>query len=203
MKTIIVPVDHSPVSLNSVNYATNLAKDLGSSLTLLNTYQLPLTFTEVPVTTISLQELEELSETRLTELKTSIEHVSSYGLKVYTESIMGYLVDEMMELCRRLKPIAVVMGTTGHGLIHDIFVGGNTLDAMRSLEYPLIVVPPGCVYKRPLRVGLACDLVEVVEHMPMADISSILGYFKPSLHIINVSSLTEKEDDGKKSLLSD
>jgi len=197
MNTIIVPVDHSPVSLNSVHYAANLAKDLGSSITLLNAYELPLTFSEIPVSTNTLQELGELSENRLSELKRSIEHVYSHGMKIYTESKMGYLVDELMELCGRLQPCAVVMGTTGHGLIHDLFVGGNTVDAMRSLEKPLIIVPPGCVYKKPMRVGLACDMVEVVENMPVDEISSLLGHFKPSFHIMNVNGVSGKGDNDK------
>ena len=49
MKTIIVPVDFSPASLNAVNYAMELANTIEGSITLVYVYQFPASVGEVPV----------------------------------------------------------------------------------------------------------------------------------------------------------
>ncbi len=46
---ILAPVDFSPVSLNAANYAAKLAKETGSSLTLLHVVQVPVMYGEVPM----------------------------------------------------------------------------------------------------------------------------------------------------------
>jgi len=59
MKTLIVPTDFSPVSINAMNYAADMALNIDASLLLLHVYQIPVTFTEVPVVNISLEEIRK------------------------------------------------------------------------------------------------------------------------------------------------
>jgi nucleotide-binding universal stress UspA family protein len=188
MNSILVPVDFSPVSINAVHYATNMALAMEADLVLLNTYSLPLTFTEVPVTSISIDELASISEKRLGELKNSIEHLTSGKLKVFIESRLGDLTEQVRMTSEKLLPKAVVMGTLGHGPVHDFFLGGNTVSALRSVDTPVVVIPMGVVFKKPGKVGLACDLNEVVETIPSKRISEILSWFGSSLVVLNVHS---------------
>lgn len=188
MNSILVPVDFSPVSINAVHYATNMALAMESDLVLLNTYSLPMTFTEVPIATISIDELALISERRLGELKNSIEHLTSRKLKVFTECRLGDLTEQVEITCEKLHPKAVVMGTLGHGLVHDFFLGGNTVNAMRNVNTPVIVVPTGKVFKIPKKVGLACDLNDVVETIPSRRIGEVLSWFDSSLVVMNVHS---------------
>jgi nucleotide-binding universal stress UspA family protein len=191
MNAIIVPVDFSPVSLNAVHYATKLALAKGASLVLLNTYQIPLTMSEVPVATVTVEELSEISRLRLAELKTSLEHTTSRTIKFYTESRLGDVVGALEELCGSLQPSAVVMGTTGHGQMHDFFVGSNTSEAMKRLVYPLIVVPPGAVFKTPKNIGLACDMEGVVDNLPSDKIHELVRWFDSNLFVLNVRPVGE------------
>ena len=146
MKTLIVPTDFSPVSLNAVNYAADMAMDMGASLILLNVYQIPVTFTEVPVINISLEELKKISEERVAELKKGLEHVTSGKLKIYGESRLGDVTDEIEMLCKKINPFAVIMGTKGASGLERLFLGSNTLTAIRNLSFPVMVIPPGAVY---------------------------------------------------------
>jgi nucleotide-binding universal stress UspA family protein len=52
MKLIIVPTDFSPLADNALKYAMDLATAMEGSLMLLNVYQLPISFSEVPMVTI-------------------------------------------------------------------------------------------------------------------------------------------------------
>ena len=69
MKLIIVPTDFSPLADNALKYAVDLASAMGGSLMMLNVYQLPISFSEVPMVTISVDELKRISEEKLKETK--------------------------------------------------------------------------------------------------------------------------------------
>jgi nucleotide-binding universal stress UspA family protein len=186
MKTIIVPTDFSPVSINAMNYAADMAQAIGASLVLLNVYQVPVSFTEVPVVNISLEELQKISEEKTLRLKKDLEHISSGNLKVYAESRLGEVVDEIEALCKSLNPFAVVMGTKGATGLEQLFLGSNTLTAIRHLTHPVIVVPPGAVFSGIRKIAFACDFSEVVESTPGEKIVSVCKTFNASLHVLNV-----------------
>ena len=52
MKLIIAPTDFSAISDNAIKYATDMAAAMGANLMLVNVYQIPISFSEVPLVTI-------------------------------------------------------------------------------------------------------------------------------------------------------
>ena len=52
MKLIIAPTDFSAISDNAIKYATDMTIAMGTNLMLVNVYQLPISFSEVPLVTI-------------------------------------------------------------------------------------------------------------------------------------------------------
>jgi nucleotide-binding universal stress UspA family protein len=186
MKTLIVPTDFSPVSLNAVNYAAEMAMSIDASLILLNVYQIPVTFTEVPVVNISIEELKRISEERIEELKKGLEHVTSGKLKIYGESRLGEVTDEIESFSKKINPFAIIMGTKGATGIERLFLGSNTLTAIRHITFPVIVVPPGAVFSGIKKLGFACDLNEVVETTPSDQIHAVCNIFNAKLFVLNV-----------------
>jgi nucleotide-binding universal stress UspA family protein len=186
MKTLIVPTDFSPVSINAMNYAADMAMSMDASLLLLNVYQIPVTFTEVPVVNISLEALKKISQEKIAALKKGLEHITSGKLKVYAESRLGEVTDEIEELCKKINPFAVVMGTKGSSGVERLFLGSNTLTAIRHLSCPVIVVPPGAIFSGIKKIGFACDLNEVVETTPSPKIHEICNAFHAQLLVLNV-----------------
>jgi nucleotide-binding universal stress UspA family protein len=186
MKTIIVPTDFSPVSINAMNYAADMAQSVGASVLLLHVYQVPVTFTEVPVVSFTVEELRKSSEEKLGKLKADLEHVTSGQLKVYAQSTLGEVVDEIEMLCKKVTPFAVVMGTKGATGLERLFLGSNTLTAIRHLSFPIIVVPPGAVFSGIKKIGFACDFSEVVESTPADKIIEVCHTFHAQLHVLNV-----------------
>ena len=187
MKTIIVPTDFSPVSINAMNFAVNMAEGIDASLLLLNVYNIPVSYSEVPIMLVSVDEMKKSSEDQLAELKKNVIHVTSGKVKVYTESRMGNTVDELEELCKHIQPFAVVMGAKGKTSIEKVVFGSTTLTAIRHLTWPVICVPPGKEYGKGIKkIGLACDFKQVVETTPVQFIRQIVKEFNAELHILNV-----------------
>lgn len=91
---------------------------------------------------ISIEEMRKASEAELTDLKTSLEHITSGKIKIRIESRMGNTVDELENICNTIKPFVVIMGAKGKSGIENLLFGSTTLTAIRHLSWPIICVPP-------------------------------------------------------------
>src|SRR6185295_4060963 len=113
MKTIIVPTDFSEISSNAIDYAVDLAKATGCSILLFHAYQVPVSMTDVPIVLLSVEDLQKNNESKMDEVKRSLQERTGDSIKVYAETKLGDTVDELEEVCDKVKPFAVVMGTKG------------------------------------------------------------------------------------------
>lgn len=186
MNTIVVPTDFSPVSENAVRYAVNMAKEIGTTVTLIHVYQIPVSMSDVPVAIVSAEELHETTLEKINELKTTVEQTSGGNVKIYAEVRLGNIVDELEEFCKQLKPFAIVLGTKGSSAVDRILFGSTTLTVIRDFNWPVIIVPPGTVYKSIKKVGFACDFMQVIETTPISYIKEIVRTFHAELHVLNV-----------------
>src|SRR6266487_6675878 len=143
MKTIIVPTDFSSISNNAMDYAVGLAKQTGSSVVLFHAYQVPVSMTDVPIVLVSVEELQKNAESKMADVKKLLEQKTGDSLKIYTETKLGDAIDELENLCQKIKPFAVVMGTKGATGLERVLFGSTTLIAIKHLTWPVIVVPPG------------------------------------------------------------
>jgi nucleotide-binding universal stress UspA family protein len=186
MKTLIVPTDFSPVSVNAMNYAINMAKDIHAGVILFHAYQVPVAFSEVPVVTISLEEMKLQSDQKMQELKESVQHVTSGEVDIRVHNVLGDTIEELEMLCNTEKPFAVVMGTHGAGTIETMFLGSTTMSTINRLHVPVMIVPPGATFKPIHRIGFACDYSQVAESTPITEIKKWVSLFDAKLKVLNV-----------------
>ena len=187
MKTIIIPTDFSPAARNAVNYGVDMALAINASVLLLHVYNIPVAIGDVPIVLLSVDELKKTAEDHMAQLKKDVEHVTSGKVKVYTETRLGNVIDELEDVCRKTQPFAVVMGTTGASSVERPLFGSNTLTAIRHLTYPVICVPTGKEFGQGLKkIGLACDFREVVETTPVKEIKDFVKEFHSQLLVLNV-----------------
>ncbi len=187
MKTIIVPTDFSSIATNAMHYGIDMAKAVQASLLLLHVYQVPVSFTDTPIVLVSLEDLRIGAEEQIEKLKQEVEHMTSGKIKVYTETRMGNVTDELETLCNKINPFAVVMGTKGASGVERILFGSNTLTAIRHLTWPVICIPPGKSFGAGIKkIGFACDFKDVVKTTPTHFIIDFVKEFHAELEVLNV-----------------
>jgi nucleotide-binding universal stress UspA family protein len=187
MKTIIIPTDFSPVATNALHYGIEMAKKINASLLLFHVYQVPVSFTDVPVVLVSVDELQKIAEDQIATLKKEVEHITSGAVKVYTETRLGNVADEIENLCSKINPFAVVMGSKGSTGLEKAIFGSNTLTAIKHLTWPIICVPPGKTFGDGIKkIGFACDFRDVVQTTPTNFIKEFQKEFNAELHVLNV-----------------
>ncbi len=185
MKTIVVPTDFSEGAANALQYAAALADRISASIHLVHIYQLPVVLTETPLVFVSVDELREAAERRL---NAAAEKITSSN-NIYTLTRMGDTVDELGLICNELQPFAVVMATSAQsGLERSIF-GSTTTSAIRHLDWPVICVPPTASFAQGIKkAGLACDLKDVGDTVPVHAVKTFVETFGCELHILNVAN---------------
>ena len=186
MKTIIVPTDFSAISNNAIDYAIDLAKATGSSILLFHAYQVPVSMTDVPIVLLSVEDLQKSNESKMDDVKKSVQERTGNSIKIYAETKLGDTVDELEDVCAKVKPFAVVMGTKGATGMERVLFGSTTLTTIRHLNWPVIVVPPGKKYSTIRKIGFACDFREVVHTTPTHFIKDFVKEFNAELHVLNV-----------------
>lgn len=187
MKTILIATDFSPVAQNAINYGVDLAKSIDQSVTLVHVYQVPVAFADGPLVMVSLDDLRSSAEKQLDKIKSDLRHVHGKELKIYSEAILGNVVEEIGKLAEKLDPFAIVMGATGLTGAQRVLFGSTTLSAVKHLHFPVIVVPEGRSFGHGIKkIGLACDFRNVVDTMPTRFIQQFQKTFQAELHVINV-----------------
>jgi nucleotide-binding universal stress UspA family protein len=184
MKTILVTTDFSPAAQNAVNYATDMALSVNADLLLLNVVQTPVSYSDIPII-MSLEDMMRSTEKDINDLKEELKLKTNGKLKIETEVGMGSFFSELKDVCERIKPYVVVMGTQGKTAAEHLMFGEHAVHTIKHLSWPVITVPPGATFSSIKKIGLASDLTEVVETTPIDEIKMLVNDFNAELHILN------------------
>lgn len=193
MKTILVATDFSTAALNAAYYAAEMALANKARLVLLHVYNLPVSFSEIPVevNTVDLMGVEK----KITEVKDLLIRKTGSRLEIRTKVEMGVFFPVLKIVCDRIKPYAVVMGSQGTSAAERLFFGGHTVHAMKHLMWPLITVPSEAKFSSVKKIGLACDFDKVVDTTPAEEIKTLVRDFHAELHILNTGKKDEFKPD--------
>lgn len=186
MKTIIAPTDFSPVSVNAVNYAADMACTTGCDLLLLHIYPLPVMAGEVPVPIYGVEETEEYQEERLEKMRSDLLLRTRERIKIAIQTQQGDILQKIEECCTLLNPYAVVVGPETVGKIGELAGAAVTSEIIKNLQWPVIIVPEGVHFSNIKRIGLACDYKKVVNTIPVEEIKKMVKEFNAELHVIHV-----------------
>lgn len=190
MKTIVAATDFSPVSLNAVDYATDMACMTGANLVLFHTYALPIPFGELPAPTVNIEQLDENAKRLIEALKEKLLDRAGDRLIIHNEVRAGEVLTELVKYCSNVKPQAVVIGAESASGIERALFGGKAVSALRNMQCPLIVVPPFIKFTNIRKIGLACDLREVVDSVRVQEIKEFVDEFNAELHVLHVTDET-------------
>lgn len=191
MNSVIACIDLTESSKKVVDYALNICKELNAELCLFHSYQVPVAYSEIPVVTLSLEEIKNSAEKKLIEIKKDIEDQIQNKIKVTIELVLGEPANELENKCKSRKTDLVIMGTGNSNKLERAFVGSTTLHAINHLHVPVLVVPRETVFKKLNRIGFACDFMKVEKTTPTGILNAFCERFGAALHILHVETQDE------------
>ena len=156
---------------------------------LLHVYQVPVSYSDAPIVLVSVDELRKAAERKMEQVREVVRKVLHGDQKLYTETRLGNVTDELEAICEKIRPFAVVMGTKGASAFERVLFGSNALSAIRHLHVPVICVPPGKTFGKGIKkIGFACDYKEVVATTPTRIIRDLVKNFEAELYVLNVNT---------------
>lgn len=182
MKKFLVPVDFSETSLNAARYAISLVEGLSDSHLIL--YHV---YSKISLATLSAKDegsRQKVSEQALTEIKNELNPSGSLFISCVAEE--GSFVEDLSDYVLANKVEMIIMGITGSSRIKQVFMGTNTLNVVRNVNCPVMIIPPHATYKGLKKVVFTSDFKDVARTHPFPAIKKVLSFFKPELHILNV-----------------
>ncbi|MDP4285284.1 MAG: universal stress protein [Bacteroidota bacterium] len=183
MKKFLVPIDFSDTSINAAKYAVTLTEGIPDvNIILYHVYS------RISLATLTSKEegsRQLVSEAELKVIKSQIskgtENISCVAEEgSFIENISDYVMGNFIDL--------VVMGITGSSRITQVFMGTNTLNVIRHINCPVMIIPPEAHFTGLKKVVFTSDFKDVARTTPFIPLKKILDIFKPKLDILNVDS---------------
>lgn len=184
MKNFLVPVDFSNTSVNAAKYAVELVKSIpGARVILYNVYS-RISFASLTDTDKDSRKM--VTEKELEDLKIDLSHDNNVDISVELEE--GVFVDCMEQYVLGNHIDMVIMGITGASRIKQVFMGTNTLNVVRTVNTPVMIIPAEAKFNGLKRVVFTSDFKDVARTTPFASLQNILSTFHSELNILNVDS---------------
>lgn len=195
MKTFLIPIDFSATSVNAAEYAVDLTKDITDiNLILYNVYN------KISFATLTEKEAGSrmmVTEREMKRLKRKLKAGDNQNISIeieegsFIESIEKYVLSNHIDM--------VIMGITGSSRIKQVFMGTNTLNVIRHINTPVMVIPPKAEFTGIKNVLFTSDFKDVARTTPFESLKKLLDILHPNLYVINVDSehYIELTDDFK------
>lgn len=152
MKKILFPTDFSEVSKNAFIYALKLADAINAEIITLHVYELDSpAYLDVSIYLQDIYEYEELHDfenykDEIPVLRSIAEANHLAHVKISNVLIQGYLVSEVVKLCKKENIDFIVMGTKGATHFREVFLGTVATKIMNEVNTTVLAIPEKCVY---------------------------------------------------------
>jgi nucleotide-binding universal stress UspA family protein len=140
IQRILVATDFTETADCAVDYAVELAKSLGASLTIMHAYEIP-TISSVDGGLVVTQELgSRIVEVASESLRVTVARVADRGVPVVAVLREGHPRDEVPKLAEEIDAQLIVLGTQGRRGIARVLLGSTAENVIRTGARPTLVV---------------------------------------------------------------
>lgn len=190
MSHILLLTDFSENSKNAIRYALQLFESEVCSFYLLH------------VQNSSAYTMDDLMSAGNSSIYDSIVTKSKLGLKELVneldaqyqndnhsfETVFDYdaLTDAIKQVVTSKKIDLVVMGTNGVTGAKEVVFGSNTINVIRKINCPTLVIPSDFKYRKPKEMLLPLDLFDSLGGNAFAELMTFVKKFKSTLHLLRI-----------------
>ncbi len=197
MKTILVPTDFSLAAKDAFHFSLDLAARMGSVVKAVHVWhpefdpQQPYLYNEARFAT------DEDAKKRLStfveeETRETEGGAVLVGARAEQEVMVGFPVDEILQLSEQPEVDLIVMGSTGEkGFLTNLFGSVSTNVAQRA-SCPVLLVPEGVSFHGFRHILYASDY-EAAERPMLHKLVDFANVFKADIHFVHVNTEDKPE----------
>jgi len=209
MKKILLPTDFSKNSINAINYAVSLFKDIACEFYLLNVYRVPYLANEA---------MMDQDFTELRKVEKEMDQESKRGLKKLMEELPKNkkhhfeMISDFNLFSLAVHQVVderdidlIIMGTKGATGAREIFMGTNTSDVIMRNACNVIAVPENLKFKAPKEILFPTDFsiwYKFSDLEPLISLASMNHSIVRIVHFAPSDELSEDQKENKQNLSS-
>lgn len=204
MRKILIPTDFSENAMNALKYACEFFKYDITEFFIMHAYQDDIYAEDNLVTRQNLAEItksvSQKSKAQLETLVANIKNFSSNPKHSYTIiSSNNILLDEADIIVKNENIDLILMGTKGASNNKKLIFGSHTLQVLKYVECPVLVIPENYKYIQPKHVLFPTNYLIPYKRRELQLLSDMLFPFKAKVDILYVSKsyklLLRQEDN--------
>ncbi|KGL62500.1 universal stress protein [Polaribacter sp. Hel1_85] len=162
MKKILIPIDFSENAINAVNYALALFKNEFCKFYILHAYQEDIYLSNAPISRETIKEvIRTVGKDSQLQLKNALKQIkklspnSKHLFKIISAN--NILVDEADLIVEEKNIDLIIMGTRGATNNKKLTFGSHTLQVLKYVKCPVLVIPENYSFKEPNHILFATD----------------------------------------------
>jgi nucleotide-binding universal stress UspA family protein len=192
MPGILIITDFSDKSKHALDFACTLLKDKAASIDLLHIYQLPGTYSADGIAVAAMGNALEQADTEVEEEAQRAKNAYP-GLEITGRIVVGGFLETLREETQNTKPAFLILGTAG---FNDFYLGDeDPLNALRTLQVPVLFVPHGAAIKPIKHVAYACNYAYAGPQTPVNEITQWINFMHADLEIVHSDPNPEGTDE--------
>lgn len=202
MKNVLLLTDFSENSINAIRYALRLFEDDMCNFFVLHV-ESSTSYMSDDLMLAGNQSLYDSivkkSKHKLAKLITELE--SEFKNENYNyQMLVDYdvLTDAINQIIESKHIDLIVMGTNGVTGAKEVVFGSNTINVIRKVDCPTLVIPEGFKYRRPKEVLLPLDLFDSISGSSFLDVLKFTKRFGKKIHLLRVKPHDEDSKEERK-----
>ncbi len=139
-KKIIVPIDFSDTSLHALDYALEMAKKLGASVTVMHAFELPIFGFPDGALVASAEIAGKITDAAIGGLRAAMDSRKSSGVPMESVLRQGPADEEIEALAKATGADLIVIGTHGRRGLARALLGSVAEKVVRTASCPVLTV---------------------------------------------------------------
>lgn len=205
MRKILIPTDFSEIAMNAILYGIDLFKYDISEFFILHAYQDEIYDNEVSLTreslertkaTVSKRSLEQLQKIQKTITKISPNPRHTYNI-ISSDNL---LLDETDKIVDDENIDIIVMGTRGKTNNKKITFGSHTLQVLKYVQCPVLVIPENYKYTKPRHVLFPTDYLIPYKRRELKLLCEMVSPYRAKIDMLYISKsdkLSMRQEDNR------
>jgi nucleotide-binding universal stress UspA family protein len=133
------------------------------------------------------ESLVEKSKHKLERLVTKLK--SEFKNKNFNFNLIvdhDILTDAIKQVVKLQGIDLIVMGTNGATGAKEVVFGSNTINVIRKIDCPTLVIPEGFIYKKPMELLLPLDVFDSLSGTAFTDLLKFMRHFCDNIHLLRI-----------------
>ncbi|MDO5970060.1 universal stress protein [Flavivirga aquimarina] len=192
MKTILLPTDFSKNSINSIDFAVTLFKDVECDFYLLNVQRASSFISD---DMMSVTSSSTIYNTIVSAAKKSLSNTITRIEKSYKNnkhrfhSMVDYdnFIDSINQVSEKNGVDLIIMGTKGASGLQKVIFGSNTVRVIEHCKAPVLAIPDKCVISNLNKIVFATNDMASFSTSHIKPLIDLVKLYDSKLHVLHIA----------------